>query len=322
MSSNSRPSPQENPRILAIHPGALGDVLLFARLLAGLSRSVTLVTGASRGRLACGLGLACRSIDFESLPMYELFSPGAGTGGVSAAGPSRLAALLAGHDRLISCFPGDAAGQGRLTAACGCERAAFLPIRPPEDFRGHLLDLWGDLLGLAPRQPGPVEAWPVPQAWRDAADRLCPPPDDGRGRLVIHPGSGSESKCWPLERFIEVAEAVADLAACLFVLGPVEQDRWPAERLGILAERFPLLNNPSLEVLAGLLAESAGYLGNDSGVSHLAGAVGAPTTALFARSNPEHFAPLGPSVRCLRAERFEDLHAACVAAAVRENLDR
>ena len=91
----------------------------------------------------------------------------------------------------------------------------------------------------------------------------------------------------------------------VFILGEVELDRWPAERVEDLRRRFPVLVSPRIEVLSGVLAAARAYLGNDSGPSHLAAALGTPTLALFGPTNPRQFAPVGPKVSVLAAETIE-----------------
>ncbi len=60
--------------IIAIHPGALGDCILFGRLLWHLNAAVTLVAGGAKGRLLTGMGAVDRALDFDALPMHEVFS--------------------------------------------------------------------------------------------------------------------------------------------------------------------------------------------------------------------------------------------------------
>jgi ADP-heptose:LPS heptosyltransferase len=141
----------------------------------------------------------------------------------------------------------------------------FLPALPPDDAL-PAVDFYLQQVGCP---PGAVPRLPVPVAPR-------------RG-VAIHPFSGSPRKNWPLERFLEVA---ARLDAVLF-RGPEEslpgarfvEDRWE---------------------LACELASFQVFLGNDSGVSHLAAAAGTPVIALFGPSNPAVWAPRGPRVEVLR----------------------
>jgi heptosyltransferase-2/heptosyltransferase-3 len=115
--------------------------------------------------------------------------------------------------------------------------------------------------------------------------------------VAIHPGSGGAAKCWPLENYLDLADRIRGRGlAVVFILGPVEQDLWAEDgRIEQLAD-WPVITDASISVLAGLLAQAAGFVGNDSGPAHLAGAAGTPTLALFGPTNPTQFAPLGPRV--------------------------
>lgn len=119
----------------------------------------------------------------------------------------------------------------------------------------------------------------------------------GRGHLVIHLG-GRSTKAWPEEGWVRFLPEVMRTVAgpVVLVAGPSEQARltalWRAP--GPRPLRAPLLTGPDLILL---LQEAAGFVGCDSGVMHLAVAVGTPTTAIFFRSNPWHYAPLGSEHR-------------------------
>ena len=308
--------PSSRPSILAIHPGALGDVILFGHLLLRLAGRVTLAAGGEKARLLAGARVVAGVLNFEAMPMHEVF-------GDRAPDECRLPAMLGRHDRLISCFGGgDSKAQGRLAAMCSCADAAFLPVRPPEGFRGHLLDLWSDLLGLPPLRGAGVRAWHIPPAWRKAARRelqkLGVPAR--RPYVIVHPGSGSPEKCWPLENFEELAARLTERApgaTVVFALGPVELERWDGQTIERLRGHLPVMLSAPLEVLAGVLASAAAYLGNDSGVSHLAAAAGTPTTALFASARKGHFAPLGEPVRTVARRVLDDIKVGDVLDEVR-----
>lgn len=118
---------------------------------------------------------------------------------------------------------------------------------------------------------------------------------------AIHPGSGSPHKNWPLERFLDVARKLlaGKKVQPIFVLGPVEQETAPGTVKMIETRGFPILRNMTLPVLAGVLNHCAGYIGNDSGVSHLAAALGLPTVVLFGPTDPLLWGPKGEKVRIL-----------------------
>jgi heptosyltransferase-3 len=117
---------------------------------------------------------------------------------------------------------------------------------------------------------------------------------------AIHPFSGSAKKNWPLEHFREVAARLEM---------PVKWSAGPEETLEG-AEHFE-----DLHQLGCWLSTARVYLGNDSGISHLAAAVGAPVVAIFLTTDPEIWAPRGPRVTVLRNPRVDDVVRAMRAAA-------
>ena len=289
--------------------------MLFGRLLERLDRPVTLAAGGEKATLLAGMNAVDHMLDFEALPMHELFADAPEQTG-------RLNERLGPCGRLISCFPGDAKRDAparmRLVAACGAAGAAFLPIRPPVDFDGHLLDLWTDMLGL-PRIARDAPAWATPREWRLAGSDILAKAGitDPRSAAVLHPGSGGAAKCWPLDRYRKLAEWAARREFLpVFLLGPVELDRWPSDARSSLARTAPVVSAPPPTGLAGILAAAAVYVGNDSGVSHLAAAVGTPTVALFGPTPARQFAPIGPQILTVQAESMRAIRVPQAAAAV------
>ncbi len=307
-------------RIVGLHTGALGDVILFAHLLGRLRRTqdspvtVTLAAGGEKARLLAALGVVDTAVAVESLPLEALF------GGAPA---SALSQRLGGCDRLVSCFaPSQAAVRRRLADVCGAGRVDFLPIRPPAGGRRHLLDVWSDALGLP--AGAAITPWNVPPALRRAgAACLRRGGLDPRGSfVVIHPGSGGAGKCWPLERFAGLVEHLDSPA--VVAVGPVERERWGADVFARLAAAAPVVA-PTLDELAGLLAGAGAFVGNDSGPAHLAAALGTPTVALFGPTDPRHFAPCAAgvgTVTVLHAPDWDRLAVPDVGAAVRAAFSR
>lgn len=111
------------------------------------------------------------------------------------------------------------------------------------------------------------------------------------GFLAVHPGSGSPAKNWPLDRFAAAASVLGGGQPWLLVRGPAEQ---ALVAHAVVAHLWPL------RVLGAALARAGLFVGNDSGVTHLAAAAGAPTLALFGPTDPGRWAPLGPRVATLR----------------------
>ena len=142
-------------------------------------------------------------------------------------------------------------------------------------------------------------------------DRLRP------GFLAIHPGSGSPRKNWPAARFAALAERRAGGKPFLLVEGPADADATAPARARQGAVRARDLPP---RVLGAVLAHAGLYVGNDSGVSHLAAAWGAPVLALFGPTDPAQWAPIGPrvTVRRARDEKMESLELEEVEEAARE----
>jgi heptosyltransferase-3 len=105
---------------------------------------------------------------------------------------------------------------------------------------------------------------------------------------VIHPFSGSPRKNWPLEKFRALARGIERRMPVEWCAGPDDPPLAGAVRIDDLYE------------LACWLARARLYIGNDSGISHLAAAVGAPVLALFGPTDPRIWAPRGPNVRVMR----------------------
>ena len=111
---------------------------------------------------------------------------------------------------------------------------------------------------------------------------------------VIHPGSGNENKCWPLENFLALIGLLHQKGIKGFlVTGEAEARMERTIRDSGLPSGWSWLHRPPLMELAGLLEEAAVYIGNDSGVTHLAAACGTPGLALFRKDIEVAWKPFG-----------------------------
>lgn len=110
---------------------------------------------------------------------------------------------------------------------------------------------------------------------------------------ALHPGSGSPRKNWPLEKWRALAGEIKD---SLLIIGG-EADTASLDSLAphatLIARDLPL------PTLAALLKRCTRYFGHDTGISHLAAAVGAKCTLLFGPTDPAVWAPQGPHVKIL-----------------------
>jgi ADP-heptose:LPS heptosyltransferase len=194
-----------------------------------------------------------------------------------------------------------------------------LPV-PDED---RVITVWRHLLatiGAAARpELNPIEP---PAAWRDQARRVLA--DLGakptRPLLVVHPGAGAKWKLWTVENLARVIERIVRRAEAQAVIhqGPADRDVTLRLSRVLKVPALPLIE-PDLPMLAGVLGQAAAYLGADSGVSHLAAAVGAPAVILFPAATRERWAPWSPTAHVLPIDGEKD-QTERVAAAVGDRM--
>jgi heptosyltransferase III len=125
--------------------------------------------------------------------------------------------------------------------------------------------------------------------------------------VVLHPGSGGLRKVWPLQRWWELLRWLRCMqqAPLVMVMGPADDFlKTLAEEAGKLGAI--LAQDLSLPRLAALLAACRLYIGNDSGVTHLAATMGTPCIALFGKTSPPVWAPQGQNVRVIESQWQEE----------------
>lgn len=116
------------------------------------------------------------------------------------------------------------------------------------------------------------------------------------GRAVVHPFSGSPSKDWSYANFRAVAKAL--------------DAEWAADTGGFKFD--------NLHRLAAWLAGAGVYIGNDTGITHLAAAVGTPVVALFGPTKPAVWAPRGANVRVIARPSLDEISVEEVLQAASE----
>jgi len=127
------------------------------------------------------------------------------------------------------------------------------------------------------------------------------------GLAVIHPGSGSAKKRWPLERFLAVMRALQRGGRTgVLVTGEAEEGMEADLRKAIFPPGWRWVARPPLAELSRLLRSCAVYLGNDSGVTHLAAACGADVIALFRTKFVSAWSPFGKTL-VLSADEVGDI---------------
>jgi len=307
-------------RILVLRGGALGDFMITLPALRLLRKAwpaarIELVGNARAAKLGVLGGYLDRAHSQQEARWSALYS--------TTPLPPTLVGWLQSFDLVLSFWPdpdGALAGHFPLrdgqiflngTAAPATAPAArhfCEPLRSLGLTTDDFCSQWP--LTAAADAPGPLVTQPSPapdslgsvtsDPWsstREAPAHLPP-----AGSIAIHPGSGSAVKNWPDERWLELV-ALLD-APILLILGEVELGRWNAplvERLSFnCRRRLQVANQLPLPELARTLRKCRLFIGHDTGISHLAAAVGQPCVLLFGPTDPAMWAPTGPDVRVIR----------------------
>lgn len=175
-----------------------------------------------------------------------------------------------------------------------------LVIGPPDPARHRVVEL-GDLLGLDP--PPAPRVWLSP-AQRAAAADLVP---DGVPVLAIGPAANWSGKQWRAERFAELARRLtasggplAGARVAVFAAPHERPQTMPVLKALEAAQRIDLVDVGDLGIVAACLARCSAFLGNDSGLMHLAAATGVSTLGLFGPSSERRYAPWGPHCAVVR----------------------
>ncbi len=145
---------------------------------------------------------------------------------------------------------------------------------------------------------------------RQAAEGLIP---GGGPVLALAPTANWGGKQWPAERFVALAEGLAGTGGPLagariaVFAGPGERDAaLPVLESVPMRRRIDLAGNLDLLAAAACLGRADLFVGNDSGLMHLAAAMGVPTLGLFGPSREEHYGPWGERALAVRTELSYD----------------
>ncbi|MFQ5765862.1 MAG: glycosyltransferase family 9 protein [Rhodospirillales bacterium] len=173
---------------------------------------------------------------------------------------------------------------------------------------GHRVTQLAAVMGLSGEPPAP-RAW-LSDGARKTAEALVP---EGTPVLAIGPTANWQAKMWRAERFVELIGRVCGPdgflpGARVAVFGRDDERPTALHVIDAIPEdrRIDLVGVIDLPEAGACLERAAFYIGNDSGLMHLAAAVGIPTLGLFGPSLEEHYAPWGPLGAVARAEKSFD----------------
>jgi heptosyltransferase III len=250
-------------RRLAIRPGAIGDFILSLPALQCLAtHDLEIWTAAPNVPLV------------RFARVRSISSTGLDTLGILDPTSPRLLDDLNRFDSIVSWYGANRPDFRDLVQRLGLP-FTFFPALPPDGSELHAADFYLEQVRtILPCASDAIPRIECPVAREDFA--------------VIHPFSGSPKKNWPLEKFRALANQLERVMPVRWCAGDDDPPLDNAVRISDLYE------------LACWLVRARLYIGNDSGITHLAAAVGTPVLAIFGRTDPAVWGPRGANVRIVR----------------------
>jgi heptosyltransferase-3 len=284
--------------ILVIRGGAIGDFILTLPVLSALRQHFPTVRIEVLGyphiaQLATVGGLAEQVRSIEAGPLAGFF---ARNGNLDV----ELQEYFARFSIIISfLYDPDSIFQ---TNVARCSKAQFIagPHRPDE--KG---DLHASQVFLRPLERLAIfgadslpRIWPLETSVRN-------PCTTGVSMLALQPGSGSERKNWPEAKWAELLQQLicTTTLKLLLVGGEAEKERLARLKPGLPVDRIEVAEDLPLTELARRLGNCAAFIGHDSGITHLAAAVGISLLVLWGDSVEAIWRPQGKNVLILKSPR-------------------
>jgi heptosyltransferase III len=313
------PTPKQvaqTERVLVIFPGALGDLVCLGPALRALARRHRDVTPNATLELMAREELVRFAVDRIGITSgYSIDRREVAALFAESSDLTEAAGFFRHFTRIYSFFASDDARFRRALEAAAAPAAvsfhAFRPAGPGHVAAGYLDEI--SERAAPPDRELDAHIDVLPGDIAEATQALARLSLGDARVVLLFPGSGSQQKNWPAENFATLASALPPPLRALVVLGPAEGTIEPR----FIARGIARLRDQPLGTVAGLARLAAGFVGNDSGASHLAAAAGAPGVAIFGPTDPDRWRPLG-RVRVVRALNLADLTPADVATALKE----
>jgi ADP-heptose:LPS heptosyltransferase len=288
-------------KILLIRAGALGDCLLMLPALSALRTHfpharIDVMGYPKRWEWVLGRDLVDAVYTIERPGMHLLFCAGIEV-------PEPVKSFLGAYDIMLSYRPDPDGVFARSLRALGARLVLSQPpFPPPPPPKIHVADF---ALRLVTKLGVPLQ--PAAPRLRLTADELALAQPfftthhvdaSKQPIVVVHPGSGSEAKRWPVENFAAVIEVLeTQLRVRTIVVAGYADADVVARLLSMIHTAQPLVaENWPLLPTAALIGQATVFVGHDSGLTHLAAALGRPTVAIFGPTDPEIWGPRGEHV--------------------------
>ncbi|OGP56123.1 MAG: hypothetical protein A2Y65_00545 [Deltaproteobacteria bacterium RBG_13_52_11] len=277
-------------RILVIHQGALGDLIVALPAIKALRDALQPAWLEMMGHpwtlaLIHGHPYADAIIDINRGDMAPFFQE-------AAPLPAGMSAHLGGFDAAF-CFSQSTTLAHNLRRS-GIKRTFIFPPFP--DQRIHVIDHHFQSLKALGISPPPT----LPQIVLRNEERVearrffLQRGWDLNAIIALHPGAGGRKKVWPPYRFAALGRALTRESKKLLICqGPADEEVTSEVLKGLAGIPYLLVHDKHITSLTALLSCVSLFIGNDSGISHLAAALEVPTITIFGPTDPLCWAPRG-----------------------------
>lgn len=265
--------------IIVIHQGALGDFILMLPsilILRNNYKEIDLFCPRQHGILAKHLKIIDRSFSIETSEFASLFSKNPASSIINILNQYEEILLFSYSEELK-----------KMIASVTKAKIYKIPPRPSPKLRVHVAEYIKDQLkGLGLIREKNILSY--------KGKGLC-----GK-KTIIHPGAGSRRKRWDISNFLKLYHMLeAEGIETEFLIGPAEEDLlflkkyMPSDKLHFTYDILKVIR---------LLESAKGFIGNDSGITHLSAFLGIPTLVIFGPSDPIRWKPIGSKVEIIRPD--------------------
>jgi ADP-heptose:LPS heptosyltransferase len=313
-------------RAVIIQPGAIGDCVLTLPLAESLKTHFGIGTILMLGRspyIEYFPGRTCIDgiRDLDSIDLHRLF---VNHREFELADGDSLIGVFSGFEQIIT-FLGQAGSdfENNLIFTANCSNpveVTTLQLKPGDNYAGHITKFHLDMFlssQASEAKTGEIDLkktyiTPCKTDLANGQKILSSAGVDTKQKVaLIHPGSGSAAKNWHIDNFYMVAETLREKKnSVVFMLGPAEMETFKPKTIDALGAIAPLLVDMSLTEAFQAISCANCFIGNDSGITHIAAATGIPTIACWSATNPVHYHPVGPNVSVFQMDS-DDFASPC-----------
>ena len=289
-------------KVLVIHQGAIGDLILSLPALAGLREfypeayfeiaGFRSILSLIEGRYYADRVISIDGSDWASLYLEQRCIP------------QRLARYLSGFDLSVVFTANPNPVFRKNLQLAGIKHNVQIRTLPHNGEKSHITDyILSSMKGM-----GLEILHASPRLYLQESDRLFAHDflkehsiNQDKTSVAIHPGSGGKKKVWMPQRFVEVMYEVSRrINAVFFIICGLADEPFVKPILSkIRPLNSVLIKDLPLPHVASILDRCHIYIGNDSGITHVAASLGIPTVALYGPTDPDIWGPRGPYVSVL-----------------------